>query len=128
MKTVIRLALVTLMMAIAAPAYSDSFSMFLKCEQDDDATPQALQAVASKWLKAANSMKGGENIKVFLNFPVVAAMGDTDLALVIVTPSLAEWGVFMDGYEGSAAQQLDTEWDELAACPDSALMKSVQVK
>lgn len=128
MKTVIRLALVTLMMAIAAPAYSDSFSMFLKCEQDDDATPQALEAVASKWLKAANSMKGGENIKVFLNFPVVAAMGDTDLALVIVTPSLAEWGVFMDGYEGSAAQQLDTEWDELAACPDSALMKSVQVK
>ena len=128
MKTVIRLALVTLMMAIAAPAYSDSFSTFLKCEIDDDATPQALQAVASKWLKSAKGMKGGENLKVFLHFPVIAAMGETDFAFVLVAPSLAEWGVFMEGYEGSAAQKHDAEWDELASCPDSALMRSVQVK
>ena len=48
MKTIIRLVIVSLMMVIAAPAYSESFSTFLKCEQDDEASSQDLQAVASK--------------------------------------------------------------------------------
>jgi len=128
MKTIIRLVIVSLMMVIAAPAYSESFSTFLKCEQDDDASSQDLQAVASKWLKAAKQMKGGDKLEVYLHFPVVAQMGETDFAFVLVAPSLAEWGVFMDGYEGSAAQGFDKEWDELAACPNSALFRSVKIK
>ena len=128
MKTIIRLVIVSLMMVIAAPAYSESFSTFLKCEQDDEASSQDLQAVASKWLKAAKQMKGGDKLEVYLHFPIVAQMGETDFAFVLVAPSLAEWGVFMDGYEGSAAQSHDAEWDELAACPDSALFRSVKIK
>ena len=128
MKTIIRLVVVSLMMVIAAPAYSESFSTFLKCEQDDEASSQDLQAVASKWLKAAKQMKGGDKLEVYLHFPVVAQMGETDFAFVLVAPSLAEWGVFMDGYPGSAAQSFDKEWDELAACPDSALFRSIKIK
>ena len=128
MKTIIRLVVVSLMMVIAAPAYSESFSTFLKCEQDDEASSQDLQAVASKWLKAAKQMKGGDKLEVYLHFPVVAQMGETDFAFVLVAPSLAEWGVFMDGYEGSAAQAHDKEWDELASCPNSALFRSVKIK
>lgn len=128
MKTVIRLLIVSIFMLAATPAWSASFSQFLKCEQDDDASAEDLQAVASKWLKAAKAMKGGENLEIYLHFPVVAQMGEHDFAFVLTAPSLAEWGTFMDGYQGSEAQKFDPEWDELAACPDSAMFRSVKVQ
>ena len=128
MKTTLRLIAFSLMMLIAIPAFSASFSTIFKCEQDDDATQAALEAVASKWLKDARTMKGGKNLKAYLHYPVVAQMNEADFSFVIVAPSLKEWGEFMDGYKGSAAQKHDAEWDELAACPDNALMKSVEIK
>ena len=47
MKTTLRLIAFSLMMLIAIPAFSASFSTIFKCEQDDDATPAALEAVAN---------------------------------------------------------------------------------
>jgi len=110
------------------PGLSNSIAMFLTCEQEDDATKADLNALASKWVKTAKTMKGGENIEVYLQFPVVAKTNAADFAVVITSPSLTEWGTFMDGYEGSDLEDLDTEWDDLASCPDSALFKSVHVK
>ena len=127
MKKVMRLLLVPMLMILAAPAYSDPVSMFLKCEQDDDPTRKDLETVALKWLKAAKGLKGGEKLGLYLHFPVVAQMGAYDFAFVLVAPSATEWGVFMDGYAGSEAQKLDKEWDELASCPDSALWKTIKI-
>ena len=127
MNRIVRLMLASMLMMGAVPAFSDTYSQFLRCEQDDDATPEALQAVASKWLKAAKAQKGGANLRVALHFPVVATMGEMDFAFVINSASLTEWGTFMDGYEGSPAQKFDTEWDELASCPDSSLVRSILV-
>jgi len=117
-----------MLMILTAPAFSAPVSHFLKCEQDDDASRKDLETLASKWLKAAKKIKGGENLEAYLHFPVVAQMGKTDFALVLVAPSIKEWGEFADGYEGSAeVQKLDKEWDELAACPNSALWKTIKV-
>ena len=127
MKKVIRLLLVPMLMMLAAPAYSDQVSMFLQCSQGDEATRKDLETVASKWLKAAKSSKGGENLEVYLHFPIVAQMGEFDFALVIKAPSIADWGVFMDGYQGSEAHKFDKEWDELATCPNSSLWKTIKV-
>jgi hypothetical protein len=55
-------------------------------------------------------------------------MGATDFAFILNIPTLEEWGKFMDGYRGSPAAALDKEWDELAACPDSAMFLSVKVE
>ena len=128
MKTAINVLLISVLMMFAAPVWSDSVAHFLTCEQDDDASQADLVALASKWLKLANSMKGGENIKVHLQFPIIAQMNQADFAVVITAPSLAEWGTFMDGYATSDLGGVDEEWDELAACPDSAMFKSVSVK
>ena len=46
MKNIIRLVIFSLVMVIAASAYTDSVTTFLKCEQDDDATAENLGAVA----------------------------------------------------------------------------------
>ena len=48
--------------------------------------------------------------------------------VIIKLIHLAEWGVFMDGYEGSAAQEVDKKFDELCDCPDTALWESVKMK
>ena len=128
MKNIIRLMLVPMLMILAAPAYSDPVSMFLQCEQEDEVSKKDLETVAAKWLKAAKGSKGGENLELSLHFPVVAHLPNTDFVLVLRFPSTTQFGVFFDGYQGSAAQKLDKEWDEITACPNSALWKSIKVE
>ena len=127
MKKIMRLMLIPMLMILATPAYSAPVSMFMRCEQHDDTTRKDLETVASKWLKAAKGMKGGENLEVYLHFPVVAHLPETDFVFVLKAPSIQEWGVFMDGYQGSETQKLDKEWDELASCPNSALWKTIKI-
>jgi len=126
MKTVIRLILVSVLMMIVAPAWSASAVAVYTCEQSDSASEADVKGAAEEWLAAANGMKGGENISVFVMFPVAATMGESDFLFVVSAPSLAEWGAFMDGYEGSAAAKVDNKFNEIADCPDSALWESVQ--
>ena len=128
MKKVMRFMFVPMLMILAAPAWSDSFSYAYKCEQQEGASDKDLMAAASAWLKAAKGMKGGENLEAYLHFPVVAAMGGTDFLFVIKAPSLAEWGLFMDNYEGNALAEEDKKFAEISACPDSTLFESIQVK
>jgi len=45
---------------------------------------------------------------------------------VVTAPSFAEWGAFMDSYEGSAAAKVDNKFAEIADCPDSALWESIK--
>ena len=128
MKKIIQLMLVPMLLILATPAYSTPVSMTLKCGQDDEATQKDLETAATKWLKAAKGMKGGENVELYLHFPVVAQMGEIDFSFVLTAPSIVEWAVFMDGYKGSEAQKLDKEWDELATCADSALWKTIKLE
>jgi len=128
MNSVIRLIIVSILMMVAAPAYSDAAMHYFKCEQHNDATDEQLEEVASAWLKAARGMKGGKDFKAYLNFPVVAQMGAYDFFFVIVAPSLAEWGEFMAGYSGSPAEAVDEDFGNKAVCPDSVLFEAVIVK
>ena len=50
MKAIVRLILVSILMIMACSA---TYSHFLRCERDDDATNEDIKAVASAWLKAA---------------------------------------------------------------------------
>mgnify|MGYP000007621752 CR=1 FL=1 len=129
MKTMIRLIIISLLMMVAAPAWSaDAAMQYFKCEQHEEATDEQLEELASAWLKAAKTMKGGENLKAYLNFPVVAQMGEYDFFFVVVAPSLAEWGQFMAGYSGSPAEKVDDDFGDLADCPDSVLFEGVKVE
>ncbi len=128
MKTVIRLIIVSILLLVAAPAYSGSALQVFACQQDENASEAQLEAVASAWLKAAKAMKGGENMEVYLNFPTAAYMGENDFMFIMILPNFAEWGVFMDGYKGSPASKVDAEMGELADCPDSSLWESEKIE
>lgn len=129
MKTIVSLVLISMLMIVAVPAYSGGLATQLfKCEMDDDASEKDVIAFAAKWLKAAKTMKGGENLKAHVFFPVsVNNMGETDMIFAITAPSFAEWGLFWDSYGNSAAAAADKE-NDLVACPDSALWESIEIK
>ena len=128
MKTFMRLALVALLVVVAAPSYSGEAWQSFTCEIVGDATEDQVVAMGSEWLKAARSMKGGENIKVEVAFPVAAQMGETDFRMLLVIPTLKEWGEFWDGYNGSAAAKVDDKYKEVVDCPDSRLFEAVKIK
>jgi len=121
MKTIVGLMLVFMLMIVAAPAYSAEVVQIYDCEQDEDATDEAIKALAAEWLKAAKKMKGGERIEVYIRHPIVAQIGENDFTFVLRVPSLEEWSVFTSGYEGSALEIIDDKLDELCDCPGSTL-------
>jgi hypothetical protein len=127
MSKILKFAFVAMLMTFAAPAYASKAVHIFACEVQDEVTEEKMEAATSAWLKAAKTMKGGENLQAYLHHPVVAKMDNGDVLIVIVAPSLAEWGVFWDGYKGSAADKLD-KTDNGIACPNSALWEAVEIK
>ena len=134
MNKVFRLMVVSVMlfavvMVAAAPAYSAQVKQVFSCEEEEEATEAGLKALAKEWLKAAKTMKGGENMEVSLFFPVaVDKTGEIDFLFVVSAPSFAEWGLFWDGYDGSPASKVDQGSNSKAICPDSALWETVEIK
>ena len=129
MNTIVRLMIISMLMLGAAPAYSAEVIQIFKCQIDENATEKDLEAAASEWLKAAKTMKGGDQLAAYLHFPVVSQMGAHDFLFVIRAPSMEKWGMFMDGYNGSPAQEVDKKkFDNICDCPDSALWEPVKVK
>lgn len=128
MKIFVQTMFVSLLMIVAAPAWSDSALHILTCQQDEDTSDDQIEAMSAEWLKAAKTVKGGENLKLYLNFPVAAKAGNVDVAVILVAPSFAEWGAFMDNYAGSAAAKLDVKNEGGLDCGDGALWESVEIK
>jgi hypothetical protein len=83
---------------------------------------------AQEWLAAARTMKGGENLDFYANFPVaVNATGKIDAVLMLVAPSFEEWGEFWDGYGDSPAADVEEASEAFIICPDSVLWESSRV-
>ncbi len=129
MKTILGLVFTSMLMIVAAPAFSGGVAMQMwKCEMDDDASEQDVKDRAAEWLKAAKTMKGGKNLEAYVNFPVaVNDTGESDLIFTVVAPSFEEWGRFWDSYGGSPAAAADNK-NDLVVCPDSAVWESYKVQ
>jgi hypothetical protein len=118
-----------MLLFVAAPAYAAEAMQMWRCEMDDDTSEQEVTAMAQEWLKAAKTMKGGERLQAYVNFPVaVNAIGEIDVLFVVVAPSFEEWGKFWDNYAGSPAEAVDNRSREKVVCPGSALWESVKIK
>ena len=132
MRTFAHAILVSLLLMIAAPAYSNSGLQAIQifvCEFNDDATADQVMAMTSTWLKAAKEMKGGKNMDAYIRFPVAeGSNAKGDFRFVITTPSFEEWGAFTDAYEGSPAAKVDEEFNNLADCGDSSMWEGIKIK
>jgi hypothetical protein len=128
MKTMTRFLLISVLMVFAAPAYSSAIQIF-NCEFNDDATTEDATAMASKWLKVAKTLKGGENLKLYIRHPIAASSDDIDFKFVLVTPTFAEWGEFTDAYEGAESIiAVDDEFEKIADCADSSVWEGEEIE
>lgn len=127
MKTLIRLMAIAMLMVFASPAYSEAIQIF-NCTFEGDATEDDLSNMAAKWLKAAKTVKGGENVQIAIRYPVAASVTDVDFKFVVVTPNFAEWGAFTDAYELSKLQEVDDELFKIANCGESSLWEGGMVE
>jgi hypothetical protein len=127
MKTLISLMLISLFMIVASPVYAEAIQIF-NCEYEGDATEEDVFEMAGKWLAAAKTLKGGENLQIVVRFPVAASVDDVDFKFVLVTPTFAEWGQFTDAYEASKLQEIDDELFKVADCNDASMWEGEVVK
>ena len=127
MKAFLTLMIVSVFMFIASPVHAEAIQIF-NCEYEGDATEDDVFDMAGKWLAAAKTLKGGENLQVIVRFPVAASVDDIDFKFVLVTPTFAEWGDFTDAYEASKLQEIDDELYKIADCNDASLWEGEAVK
>jgi len=128
MKTALRIFTIAILMVLAAPAYSDAIQMF-NCQLTDDATTDDVLDMSAKWLKVAKTMKGGENLKVFVRHPIAASSDDVDFVFVVTVPTFAEWGAFTDAYEVTdMIAAIDDEYEKVADCNDSAIWEGAEIE
>ena len=127
MKTLIRLAIISLFMLMASPVYAEAIQIF-NCEYEGDATEDDVFEMSGKWLAAAKTIEGGENIQVVIRFPVAASVDDIAFKFVIIAPNFAEWGEFTDNYSASKLQEIDDELEKVASCNDASMWEGEVVK
>ena len=130
MKKIIPCSLLALLSIVAMPAHAiEAWQAFDCVIENDQKTEKDVIAGAEKWLKAARTMEGGEDLKVSVHFPVAAGgAGDSDFKLILVAPSFKAWGTFWDGYDGSPANKVDQENKEITNCTRSRLFEGVVIK
>ena len=128
MKIFSKLMLVSILAMVGAPAWSDAAMHIVLCEQDEEVTDDQVEAIAAEWIKAAKAVKGGENLELYLNFPVAAKAGEVDVAMMLVAPNFAEWGMFTDNYRDSEAENVDDKYEDELDCGDGALWESLKVE
>jgi hypothetical protein len=125
MKLFIRLLTISMLAIFATPAWSAAVVHAIQCEQDEETSDEKVEAISVEWLKAAKTIKGGENLKLRLNFPIAAKMGEVDVVVLILAPSFTEWGAFMDNYPESAAEAVDEKYVDDLDCGNGTLWESV---
>jgi len=127
LNTIKRLMIVSVLMLVGGAAHADAMQIYY-CNQHEDASDEQVDDIASQWYKAARTMKGGENLQMWLRFPIAAQAGPTDFVMVLVAPTFEEWGEFTDAYEGSPAEEVDDNFEEIADCTRTTIWESHQVQ
>ena len=117
-----------LMLSFPASVSADNVVQIWSCQLNDGMQGTDAGAVSSVWLKAAKSMKGGKDLKVFVDFPLAAPAGDGSFNFVLIAPDVKTWGEFNNGYDGSAAQKADEKFADVAACSGSSLWQSIAIE
>ena len=128
MKSIVRLMVISISIFFAAPTWSGSAVHLFHCVAEDETNEDALEAVTSEWLAAAKKMKGGENLEIFLYYPVAVGAAEHDFSFMVIAPNFEQMGAFVDAYAGSPLEEIDDRFDQLAVCPISDMWEAVKVK
>ncbi len=109
------------------PAFGDSIVHTWTCKLHDGKSMNDMVEASSTWLKVAKSVKGGEDLKLFLETPIVANTRDGTFNFVVVADEMGPMEITWSLYSDILADAED-EWWEFAACSSSSLWQSVEIE
>ena len=116
-----------IMFLFTAPAFGESIVHTWTCKLHDGKSMDDMVDASSAWLKVVKSVKGGENVKLFLEYPIAANTVDGTFNFVVVAdelgPMAITWSLTSDILEDAE----DTWW-EFAACSGSSLWQSTEIE
>ena len=127
MNMMIKTILATFMLSSFSIANANVVHVW-QCKLHDGKTEADVMKASSAWLATHKSMKGGDEIKIYHDFPLVANAGDGSFNWVMIVPNVEAWGVITGGQHSSAASEADVAWSEVASCKGSTLWNSVKVE
>ena len=120
---------ITVTMMCSAPAFADSVLHIWECKINDGYTGADVTAASVAWLEAARKVEGGEDMSVYLDWPIAANRGDGGFSFVMEVADEQTWGAFMgnepDDDEMDAA---NTAWNETATCSGSSIWYSNELE
>lgn len=91
------------------------------CTLNEGKSVDDVNQASTDWFAAAKTVKGGEKLEVYHEFPLAADAESGRFNFIMIAPDAETWGVFMDGYLNSEARKADEEWGEVATCSGGAL-------
>ena len=127
-KTLLVSVTTSILFLFTGPATADSILHIWSCKLHDGKTPADVEAVSSAWLKAAKSMDGGEDLKVYLEYPIAANVSYGHFNFVLIAADTKTWGLFNNEYDDSPARKADDDWFEVASCSKSSIWESVEIE
>ena len=115
-------ALVTMAaLLLAGTAQADPILHIWSCQLNEGKTGMDLMEANQKWLAAAKEIDDSDSIEASVEFPYAANVPDGSFNFVMSIENAAAWGAFQSKYPGSAVEEADAEWSEVATCQNSSL-------
>jgi len=127
MKTITKLFMAVALLCSSTLATADVVQVW-RCQLNDSKTTADLDAVSKAWLAAVKGMEGNEGLEAYHNFPIAADAGDGQFLFVTIDSDFSTWGAQVDAYPGSAADEADEAWGEVASCSGSSLWVSQKIE
>jgi len=116
-----------IMFLFTAPAFGDSIVHTWTCKLHDGKSMDDMVDASSAWIKVVKSAEGGENVKLFLEFPIAANTVDGTFNFVVVADELGPMAITWSLTSDILADAEDTWW-EFAACSGSSLWQSIEIE
>ncbi len=112
-----------------SPAQANEFEQVWSCKLQAGHNLDEVRAVASDWLQAARSMRGGDRLQLEIRWPIAVADSAEAFEFVIRAPSLEAWGTFYDAYDPSSpVGKSDEIFASIASCSGSSLWESIAIE
>lgn len=126
---VVKTVTVVPLLSLALAASANDFDHVWSCELNAGKTLDEARAVSAEWLRAARSMEGGEQLQVYVNYPIVVGASAERFDFVVRAPSLEVWGRFYDRYHAdSPVAKVDAGFAAIATCSGSSLWESIRIE
>ena len=120
MKTMMETILALSVFASCSVAHAGVVQVWY-CTLNEGKTVEEVTEASSDWIAAAKTVKGGDKLEIYHEFPLAADAETGRFNFIMIAPDARTWGDFMDGYRNSEARKADDDWGEVATCSGGAL-------